>query len=270
MPRMKAADLASVKLDGAVVWTHACHIGSVDRIWVEGDIVSTFGRCDKVEEYRIPPERSVALAILDAGACAYIAPLAPNFGMQANAEEDIASETGVPLGDVMRRAYHDVVLDTDGHPERIGVYVTGKPARWDPDDFVNYNSPHNRALYGDPLLKPFGDKLSPATVDIARTETGWTFRVTKSGYHGRTWYGNRGREPGRGRIYEVIPVRGSKVTLGAAKGRSADGKEFPITKSTALLEQIDGETFMHLQIVTSDAEALRAEGATVDVAVDVD
>lgn len=269
MPRVTAADFRALKLDGAIVWTHACHIGSVGRVWVEGDIVSTFGATDRIEEYSIPPGRSVALAILGAGASAYIAPLGPNFGMQANAEEQIASETGVPLGDVLRRGYHDVVMDTEGHPERIGLYVTGKAARWDPDDFVNYNGPHNRALYGDPLLSPFARRKSPATVEIAVIDGGFSFRVTKSGYHGRTWYGNRGADPGRGRIYEVIPIRtaGTKATVGAVKARTADGKELPILRTTALLERIDGGTFLHLQIVTSDAEALRAAGATVEVSV---
>jgi len=104
---------------------HACHLGAVDRVYVEGDIVSTFGATEKLEEYRIPAGRSMALAILDAGASAYICPIGANFGAQSSFERDIATQTGVPLGDVLRRGYHDVVMDTGGHPEQIGVFVTG-------------------------------------------------------------------------------------------------------------------------------------------------
>ncbi len=272
MPRLTAEHIAKLKLDHAVVWTHACHVGSVDRMWVEGDIVSTFGRCEKVEEYRIPKGRSVGLAIIESGAAAFIAPLGPNHGGQSAIEQAIASETGVPLGDVLRRAYHDVVMDTGGHPERIGVYVTGKPARWDPDGFVNYNSPHNRALYGDPLLRPFGDHRSAATVEIKTAEDkngiALTFVLRKSGYLGRTLYGNRGRHPGRGRFYEVIELKGAPASVRVGKPKAhAAGEEFPISSATALIERIDGKTLLHIQLVTTDRKALQTKGATVEVVV---
>jgi hypothetical protein len=274
MPRITAKQLGALELDHAVVWTHACHIGSVSRMWVEGDIVSTFGRCQKVEEYRIPAGRSVGLAIIESGASAFIAPLGANFGAQSAIEQAVASETGVPLGDVLRRAYHDVVMDTSGHPERIGVYVTGKPRRWEPDDFVNYNSPHNRALYGDPLFRPFGDRRSPATVEIVAAEDergiNLVFRLMKSGYLGRTWYGNRGhRSPGRGRIYEVIPLKGEprSLSVGRPKARTAAKEGFDITGTTALIERIDGKSFLHIQLVTTDPKALREKGATIEVRV---
>jgi hypothetical protein len=265
MPRITAEFFAKLTLDGAVVWTHACHIGSVSRIWVEGDIVSTFGRCEKVEEYRIPAGRSVALAIIEAGASAYIAPLGPNHGGQAAIEKAFASETGACLGDVMRRAYHDLVMDTEGHPERIGVYVTGKPARWDPDDYINYNSPQHRALYGDPMMRPFGKHRSPPSVKIKGRAPGTVeFEVARSGYQGRTLYGNR-RLPGAGRIYEVLPVEGRprSVEVRDPVGIRADGSKFAIIRATALLERIDGGSFVHLQLVTDDRKALQTEGSVV-------
>ncbi|MHC4342917.1 MAG: hypothetical protein ACYSX0_22235 [Planctomycetota bacterium] len=274
MPRVTAEHFRALKLDHAVVWTHACHIGSVGRIWVEGDIVSTFGRCEKVEEYRIPESRSVGIAIIESGASAYIAPLGPNFGAQSAIEQTFAAETGAPLGDVLRHAYHDVVMDTGGHPERIGIYVTGKPARWDPDGFVNYNSPHNRALYGDPLFRPFGDRRAPATVRVESQEDAdgidLVFRLEKSGYLGRTWYGNRGhKDPGRGRIYEVIPLRAapSDLAVDASKAQNSKGESFVISNTTALVERIDGKVYLHLQLVTDDPKALREKGATVKVRV---
>jgi hypothetical protein len=274
MPRVTAEHFRRMKLDHAVVWTHACHIGSVGRVWVEGDIVSTFGSCERVEEYRIPERRSVGLAIIESGASAYIAPLGPNFGAQSAIEQTFAAETGAPLGDVLRHAYHDVVMDTGGHPEQIGVYVTGKPARWDPDGFVNYNSPHNRALYGDPLFRPFGDRRAPRTVTIEPEEDaagiGLVFRLEKSGYLGRTWYGNRGhKNPGRGRIYEVVPLRAgpSEAVVTAVEAHSAKGEPFAITRTTALLEKIDGRVCLHIQLVTDDPKALREKGATVKVRV---
>jgi hypothetical protein len=274
MPRIGADEFRTVKFHNSVVWTHVCHIGSVRRMWVEGDIISTFGRCEKVEEYRIPEGRSVALAILDAGVSAFIAPLGPNFGAQSNIEQAAACELRLPLGDVMRRAYHDVVLDTDGHPEEIGLYEAGKPARWDPDGFTNNNSPHNRCLYGDPLFQPCKGFTGPATVEIEQARKkgsiALTFRVMASGYLGRTWYGNRGRgNPGRARIYETIPLEESvrTVTIGEVKTNDASGAPFGIVKKTALLEKIDGQTILHLQLVTDDDKALKREGDTVEVFV---
>ncbi|MHC4778958.1 MAG: HEAT repeat domain-containing protein [Planctomycetota bacterium] len=274
MPRLLASDFAKLKLKNPVVWTHVCHIGSVSRVFVEGDIVSTFGRCEKVEAYTIPKGRSVALALIEAGVSAYIAPLGPNFGAQSDIEQAAASELGLPLGDVMRRAYHDVVMDTGGHPEQIGVYVEGKPAMWDPDGFTNYNSPHNRALYGDPQFKPFGAFRSPATVkvvaEVAEDRAVLRFELASSGYLGRTWYGNRGRSnKGRGRIYEVVelPEAPKALTVGEVTALDGSGEPFEITSKTVLLEEIDSKTYLHIQLVTDSAEALRRLGAKVEAVV---
>jgi len=98
MPRITADFFKGVKLQNAVVWTHACHLGAVSRVYVEGDIVSTFGETEKLEVYTIPPGRSMALAIIDAGVSAYICPVGANFGAQSDLEQDLATETGMPLG----------------------------------------------------------------------------------------------------------------------------------------------------------------------------
>lgn len=273
MPRLLAADLRRMKLNGAVVWSHVCHQGAVGRIYVERDIVSTFGRSDYVEEYMMPSDRSVALAIIESGASAYICPVGANFGAQSDIEQSFASETGAPLGDVMRRAYHDIVMDTDGHPEQIGLFAKGRPAYSNPDGFLNNNSPHNRCLYGDPMLAPFAKRRSPATVEIqAKEEVGGLalrFRVAASGWLGRTWYGNRGGDPGRGRIYEAIPLSQDvkEVSIREVRALDKDRKPFRVIRKNALLERIDGKTLVHLQIVTDADGALSNEGATVEVFV---
>ncbi|MEB3323636.1 MAG: hypothetical protein VKI81_12505, partial [Synechococcaceae cyanobacterium] len=226
------------------------------------------GRCERREEYFIPAERSVGLAVIEAGVSAYLAPLGPNHGAQAAIERAIACETGIPLGDVMRRSYHDVVMDTEGHPERIGLFVAGGPVHGSPDGFVNFNGPQNRALYGDPLLRPFGDHRSPATVEVSAKEHARgievTFRVAGSGYLGRTLYGNRDN-PGRGRIYEVVPLKGHPVTvtLDGVEARSEGGTPYAITRRAALLERIDGQTLLHVQLVTDDPKALSTRGSLV-------
>lgn len=286
MPRITADFFKGVKLQNAVVWTHACHLGAVDRVYVEGDIVSTFGATEKLEEYRIPAGRSMALAILDAGASAYICPIGANFGAQSSFERDIATQTGVPLGDVLRRGYHDVVMDTEGHPEQIGVFVPGKPKFWEPDMFLNNNAPQQRCLYGDPMFAPFADRKAAQTVEISSKEekdgVRISFRLTESGFDvGRTWYGNRGREEkGRGRFCEEIPVTADveDAWIREVKGVDADGKPFSISKQTVLVEKIDGRTVLHVQLVTpdlckydfgsgepSDVSVLAKAGATAEV-----
>jgi HEAT repeat protein len=288
MPRITADYFKGLKLQNAVVWTHACHLGAVDRVFVEGDIVSTFGATEKLEEYRIPPGRSMALAILEAGASAYMCPIGANFGAQASLERDLATETGVPLGDVMRRGYHDVVMDTRGHPETIGVFVPGKPKHWDPDAFTNHNSPHHRCLYGDPAFAPFAKRTSKPSVEVsAREEDGGVrvaFRLTASGFDvGRTWYGNRGRgESGRGRFYEEVPVNGDveEAWIREIRTSDADGKAFGISSHAVLVETIGGRTVLHVQIVspdlttmdyggghTAEMSVLQKAGATAEVTI---
>lgn len=286
MPRITAEFFRNMKLNNAVVWTHACHLGAVDRVFVEGDIVSTFGTSENLEEYRIPAGRSVALAILDGGASAYIAPIGANHGMQSSFERDIATQTGVPLGDVLRRGYHDIVMDTGGHPEQVGVFVAGKSKYWHPDGFTNNNAPQHRVLYGDPMFAPFADRKAAQTVEISSKEekdgVRISFRLTESGFDvGRTWYGNRGREEkGRGRFCEEIPVTADveDAWIREVKGVDADGKPFSISKQTVLVEKIDGRTVLHVQLVTpdlckydfgggepSDVSVLAKAGATAEV-----
>jgi hypothetical protein len=274
MPRLVAEDFRALKLDHPLVWTHVCHIGSPSRVYVTGDIVSTFGWAEKVEAYTIPNGRSVALAVIEAGASAYIAPLGPNHGSQSVIEQAAASELGIPLGDVLRRAYHDVVMDTQGHPERIGLYVEGKPARWSPDGFTNYNFPHHRALYGDPQFRPFGEFRSPATVETdAETQDDRVilkFKIVGSGYLGRTLHGNRGAyHKGRGRIYEVIELdqEPRELVVGEVKATDATGETFNIITKTALVEKIDGKVLLHLQLVTDSDKALSTQGATVETVI---
>ncbi|MHC4934097.1 MAG: hypothetical protein ACYTGV_18140, partial [Planctomycetota bacterium] len=99
---------------------------------------------------------------------------------------------------------------------------------------------------------------------------GLVFRLEKAGYLGRTWYGNRGhKNPGRGRIYEVVPLRAgpSEAVVTAVEAHSAKGEPFAITRTTALLEKIDGRVCLHIQLVTDDPKALREKGATVKVRV---
>ncbi|MBI2923125.1 MAG: hypothetical protein HYY18_18885, partial [Planctomycetes bacterium] len=276
MPRITADYFRNVKLKNAVVWTHACHLGAVGRVYVEGDIVSTFGTSDKLEVYTIPEGRSMGLAIIDAGVSAYIAPVGANFGAQSSLERDFASETGVPFGDVLRRAYHDVVMDTEGHPEQIGVFIAGKPKHWDPDGFTNNNAPQHRVLYGDPLFAPFEKRKSPETVTVTAEEkedgVRISFKLNASGYDvGRTWYGNRGREEsGRGRFYEAIPVRKDveQAYIAEIRTSDADGKAFEVSRQALLVEKIDGKTLLHVQIVTADLARLEwSGGGSAEVSV---
>jgi hypothetical protein len=158
-------------------------------------------------------------------------------------------------------------MDTRGHPGRIGLYVAGHAQ---PDDFPNCAS-HEYALYGDPLLRPFGEHRSPASVDASVNDRGaFVFRVTRSGRHGRTWYRDRARDSARCRIYEVVPVAGGgRPTVARVRARTADDDEIPVVKTTALIERIDGASHLHLEIVADDHLAFREKGATVEVSVEL-
>jgi hypothetical protein len=196
--------------------------------------------------------------------------------MQSSFERAIATETGVPLGDVLRRGYHDVVMDSNGHPEQIGVFVKGKPKYWEPDLFTNNNAPQHRCLYGDPMFAPFADRKAPASVEVTAREEKDGVRISlklnESGFDvGRTWYGNRGHEEkGRGRFSEEIPLAGDpdQAWIREIRALDADGKSFTITSHAALIEKIDGRTVLHVQIVTPDLTKLdQGGGNPADVSV---
>ncbi len=151
----------------AVLTTGTCHCGSPDRVFVEGDIVSTFGTSDKVEVYRIPRGRSLCLAYISAGVTAAMLPVGPNHGWRTSVEVLRMFRTGAPMGEVMKSCYDELVLAYAG-AIKLGLYDS---EGHDADEGINEvmrGGAANRVLYGDPAFAPFA-KIDSLASPVVRT-----------------------------------------------------------------------------------------------------
>ncbi|MDQ7778808.1 MAG: hypothetical protein RDV41_03760 [Planctomycetota bacterium] len=160
-----AAMYRELNLYPAVITSGTCHCGSLRRVYVEGDIVSTFGASDKVEVYDMPAERSLGLVYLASGVTAAMLPVGPNHGWRTDVEVRRMFSTGAPLGEVMRSCYDELVLAFCGEM-KYGLYTPdGEEA--DPEvTAMMRGGAANRVLYGDPAFAPF-QKLDVAPIRIA-------------------------------------------------------------------------------------------------------
>ena len=146
----------------AVLLAGPCHSGSLSRVFVEGDIVSTFGRTEKLEVYRMPPEKSLGLAWLASGVTAAVLPVGPNHGWRTVVEKGLLLSTGVPLGEMMRRLHGELALAVDG-PIELGLYDPAADRKADQGiRAIMRGGAANRTLFGDPLFRPFPKLAEPA------------------------------------------------------------------------------------------------------------
>lgn len=252
LPRLLAADVRGVKLPGTIVWSGACHSAATHRIYLEGDIVSTFGRAPSGTVHELPLEQSLGLAFLDAGAVALLAPVGPNHGMAALRESEFALATGGSLGEAVKSSWDDVLLAARG-PLHLDHLVAGR--RVDAGEHVMQGGGANRALLGDPTLRPFAATAVPGeTVAIERGADGaFTVRVDwAAGFHARAWdmYGTdreRGAcVPVRVASDDLLPAECTAVRAEVA-ATGADGGALPFVLSHAVIERFAGHRWLHLQ-----------------------
>ena len=161
--------------------------GTLQRVFVEGDIVSTFGRTERATLYRLPLRQSVALAMIDAGATAFLCPIGANHGMAVSREVDFALENGATLGETIKSTYDDVHLAARGDLV-LDIQVDGEPHAH--REYVMQGGGANRILIGDPALAPFAATALPhERTEIRKTaDTGFDVVVTwQPDFHARGW-----------------------------------------------------------------------------------
>jgi len=251
MPRITADFLAPLHLGRPICWSGVCHAGATQRVFVEGDIVSTFGRTDRATVYELRPGESFCLALLDAGAAAFLCPIAANHGMSVSREVDFALENGATLGETIKSTWDDVFLAAGGAPE-LALQVAGEPTRRDGQ--VMQGGGANRILIGDPSLAPFAATPHPLErVEVKRTKQGFDVEVTwKKGFHSRGWdmYGtDRTRDwciRARVSIDDLVKPRGGRVTT-TVEVFDAAGNPLPHVLTRAEPEAFRGHRYLHLQ-----------------------
>ncbi|MBI3099360.1 MAG: outer membrane protein assembly factor BamD [Planctomycetes bacterium] len=297
MPRILASAFRSLDLSKSVIWSGTCHSGVPCRQFVEGDIVSTFGTVDRVTEYLIPPERGLCLAILHAKPSAFLAPIGPNHGYSCNVEQYRALATGMPLGDVMRTRYNEIVL-AQGGPLRPAIFRAGAPeVHEDP----MRGGGINRLLYGDPAFRPFarpgaesaaGPGLAPGrnaggeTVPSGQEPPPWNgLAQTVNPIFGREgfvvrcvvvdetsaifWdmFGSDDAHPER--VYTTVDLtpRLCEPEAVTATAKSPTGEVISLApKCLWAIEAIDGKRVLHLQ-ANAAREALEKKGVVVEFTV---
>ncbi|MCB9879777.1 MAG: hypothetical protein H6835_19470 [Planctomycetes bacterium] len=275
MPRLMAERFAERAWRAPIVWSGTCHSGAVDRVFVEGDIVSTFGRAERVTVHRLPAGHSLALAWLDAGAAALLVPIAANHGMSASMEIDFALQHGASLGEAVKSSWDDVLLQAEGELA-LDLPVEGEAQRRG-GEHVMQGGGANRVLLGDPALRPFAatTNASETVVVERRGERGGIVTVTwAAGWHPHGWdiYG-----VDRARDWRAV-ARVDAATLGlegVADGAALDVQvtatgdgdvELPYTLQRCAIERHAGKVWLHLQANAPRAQVQR-KAATVRFAV---
>ncbi len=258
MPRILARSFRGLNLGSAVVWSGTCHSGVLRRAFVEGDIVSTFGTVDSVTEYNIPKGKSLALAILSAGPAAYMAPIGANHGYACGPERYRAMATGMPLGDVMRTRYNEIILAAGG---KLDIYLL-EPGSPPPPENAMRGGGVNRTLFGDPLFCPF-EKAGRDWLSVeSRLLKDWGgFRVACKVTDTRSFmfwdmFGDDRINAERIYTTAVLPEDFGAVGRVTAAARDPAGSVIETAPPRWAVEKIDGRTVIHLQ-VNAPREALK-------------
>ncbi len=266
MPRITADLIRLMHLENTVVFTGVCHIGTLHRVFVEGDIVSTFGRTSGHTEYVIPEGKSVAAAMLDTGVAAYICPLGPNHGYRTLQESQEAFERQLSLGDVLRSTYNDIAVAQGKQPE-LDLYAQGKDDVDAARGAAMYGGGANRTLYGDPALRPFTFEIEPV-VAVTRAPlagAGRGFQVEARVAHQDFWQWNMFATDDNGeRIRALVALRqddGERFTV-TASARDDKGAAIELGRLDAHVECIDGGRVLHLQAAAPRGRGLGEVGSS--------
>lgn len=251
MPRLLAARFSDLGMDAPVVWSGTCHSGATCRVFVEGDIVSTFGRTQVATVHRLRPEESLALALLEGGAAALLVPIASNHGMSTLMEADFALRHGASLGAVLRSTWDDVLLAAQG---RLVLDLPRAGERHGGREDVMQGGGANRILIGDPRLRPFPRVDSPSeTVRTERTARGCRVVVDRAaGFEARGWdmYGRSAPDDWRVLVrvdLDAVGLAGEGGLEIEVEARAPDGAPMPYRLRRSALEEDHGRRWLHLQ-----------------------
>ena len=251
MPRLMANRFRKLRLDAPILWSGTCHSGAVDRVYVEGDIVSTFGRTERVTVHRLRPDHSLALSWLHAGAASMLVPIAANHGMSVSMEVDFALRHGATLGETIKSTYDDVLLACRGNLE---LDLPSPGAAHGRDGYVMQGGGANRILIGDPLLRPFAATESPnERIAVEKTTTGLRVTVQREpGWHPRSWDMYRRSKGADSRAivrvaldeHGLADVRDARA---AVRASTDSAPELPCQVTACALESHGGRRYLHLQ-----------------------
>lgn len=273
MVRLKSDWFRNLQLRSPVIWSGTCHSGACYRVYVEGDIVSTFGKSDRAVVYDLPRDESLCLSLIDGGAGALLVPIAANHGLAVTLEGHFALKHGATLGETIKSTYDDVILQAGGIPKLLITREGDEPSYF--GEPIMQSGGANRILIGDPALRLFKKTQIEIEDEIitphADKKAMKVQLIWEKGYHGSAWNlfadGRGGEQRMNTRIdctemkslIESAREGNLKVT---AKILDAEGKSVPCTPLVEL-EMIGGRSFLHLQASANDKTLAHSEHRAV-------
>ncbi|MFC1587520.1 tol-pal system YbgF family protein [Planctomycetota bacterium] len=274
MPRIMAADYKKLKLFPSVCWSGVCHMGVVEKTYLLGDTVATYGRTEHLTLHKIPVKNSQALTLIEKGVVALSCSMSANHGALCLKEQAYVFETGACLGDMMRNAYHLLVVDeNNGKLKGVGIFKQGGAHRDKNVHSAFAGEPQNRMLYGDPRYQPFTavddkNKYQLTSTEISENKSGFNISCTlptKSGLGTKTIITNAGSDPlSKKHIYCTVevPVEFKSLRVARVTSVDANGKAIFISRIVMLLEYIDGKHFLHLS-AKAPSSSFKSPGVTL-------
>lgn len=251
MPRITAREFAALELSSPILWSGTCHSGATCNVFVEGDIVSTFGRTERTTVHRLHPDRSLALAWIEAGAAALLVPIAANHGASVSMEVDFALRWGASLGEAIKSTHDDVLLAADGKLA-LDIPIEGEPHGR--DGYVMQGGGANRILIGDPALRPFAKATSPIEqVEAEATDDGFVVMVDRAdGYAPTSWdiFGEDRAASWRIRTrvdLESLVADDQAVEFEVDVTAEGDAGALPYAMRRCIVEDYHGRRYLHLQ-----------------------
>ena len=152
-------------------------VGRVEEVCREDvtDVVTHIERLGRL--HRLAPDESMALALLDGGAAALLAPIAANHGMSVSMEAQFALRWGASLGEILKSTYDDVFMAANG-ALTLGIAEEGRPHGR--DGYIMQGGGSNRILIGDPALRPFSRAPIPnESVEVEKRGDGFRIIVDR-------------------------------------------------------------------------------------------
>ncbi len=262
MLRLKSDWFRELEMQSPIVWSGTCHSGACYRVFVEGDIVSTFGKSDTAAVYDLPADESLCLSLIDGGVGALLVPIAANHGLAVTMESHFAVKYGATLGETVKSTYNDVILQAGGVPTLL-LTKKGDAPNFHGEP-VMQSGGANRILIGDPALRLFeatSIAIEDETVRLDSEKHSLVVELNwKKGYHGTAWNLFADGRGGSQRMKTRIECTKMLLLVEAAKkGKlnvsvrltDASGKEVQAL-ADAEFETIGGRSFLHLQASAND------------------
>ncbi len=270
--RIRSDRFSKLKLASPIMWSGTCHSGSTERVYVEGDIVATFGKSDKIEAYDLKPEDSLSLTWIAAGVGSLIVPIASNHGFSNSLEAHHGVTYGASLGETIKSTYDDVFMQANGVPKLLIVEGGKVDHRREP---TMQSGGANRILIGDPALRIFDKAQIPIEMCTVESMPGVDGLVVglqwEKGFHPEAWNmyadapGKKGRMRVRVDLPEGLEIDADDELVITSVMTTVEGEVLESLPSV-VLERAHGETYLHLQ-ATTEAEGLMHGHHTVRFAV---